>query len=316
MVLRDLLDVLETGHRRYQVLRLRRAAVVIALDVEGRLFAALDDEVLHRVNPEALLASAPGEVYGNPGGDGLWPAPEGSCLGYQYATGAWSVPPGLTGARFALLRTTPATALLRARVDLVNAAGVGLPTAFERRVRLRQRRSGMAVLVDETIRYLGTRTLTRREALLAPWTLCQFDSGPGCEAVFPAGAPGCVWDLYEPSEDCRALAGTLWRARTEGGPRYQLGLSEDVEWVEFRDPARGLVVHRTAARPPAPLGYIDIADRPPAEAPGGMPVRFSVYNDPTGFMEIEAAGGAPATLHPGACLTLSVTTQYHRKGDS
>lgn len=33
-------------------------------------------------------------------GYGLWPAPEGTSLGYSYATGSWRVPAGIRHARF------------------------------------------------------------------------------------------------------------------------------------------------------------------------------------------------------------------------
>ena len=53
---------------------------------------------MNRVNPDAIAGLSTREAYLNPGGDGLWPAPEGTCFGYQYATGDWRVSPGLSSA--------------------------------------------------------------------------------------------------------------------------------------------------------------------------------------------------------------------------
>ena len=57
------------------------AGVIIALDMEGRLFAVLDGEVLNRVNLDAIAGESTRKLYLNPGGDGLWPAPEGTSRG-------------------------------------------------------------------------------------------------------------------------------------------------------------------------------------------------------------------------------------------
>jgi hypothetical protein len=94
--------------------------------------------------------------------------------------------------------------------------------------------------------------------------------------------------------------------------RYQIGLDERVEWIEYRDPRRSLRVRRTADALPAGQDYIDIVDAPPTQAPGQRGVRFSVYGDTSGFMEIEAAGGCPARLTPGAVTSVRVTTTYER----
>ena len=53
------------------------AGAIAALDAEGRWFAVLHGEVLNRVNPDAIAGHSTRKGYFNPGGDGLWPAPEG-----------------------------------------------------------------------------------------------------------------------------------------------------------------------------------------------------------------------------------------------
>jgi hypothetical protein len=308
----EFLSLLDRGKRRYHLLGTDTAGVVAGLDLEGRLFAVLNGEVLNRVNPEACLNTSTKGKYLNPGGDGLWPAPEGSCLGYEYATGAWRVPPGLSGARYWVVESTPTSATMRAEIDLINGSGRGVPTAFERRIRLAKRQNAVVLTVTECIEYLGPEAVSRAECLLAPWTLCQFDCGDGCGVFFPKIEARRVRDLYEPSDDQRALHGDRWFTRTDCGKRYQISLPQTVEWIEYVDPRNDLRVRRTAELPPRGMAYVDIADQPTDRTPDGAGTRFSVYSDLGGFMEIEAAGGCPKRLASGQVLSLTVTTEYRR----
>ena len=311
MTVEELLALFEQGRRRCHLVGGEAAGCVVGLDLEGRLFAVLEGEVLNRVNPEAFARPSTMAEYVNPGGDGLWPAPEGSRLGYEYSTPEWRVPPGLTGARYRVERATDNAALVRAEIDLINASGLGVPTAFERDVTVRSEGGALVLTVTECIEYLGRGPLTASECLLAPWSLAQFDCGSGCAVRFPAAGNAAPWDLYDPSDEQRALRDGVWHTRTDAtGPRYQIGIGEGVDWLEYCDPRRGLRVRRTSGALPAGQAYIDIADRPPDANPAGPGVRFSVYSDPSGFMEVEAAGGCPAVIEPGARMPLVTTTTY------
>lgn len=316
MTLSELVRLFDTSHRRYRLVGTEKAGAVAGLDLEGRLYAVLNGEILNRVNPEAFLGTCTRERYLNPGGDGLWPSPEGSRLGYEYSTGAWRVPPGLSSARFWLTTTAPDRATIRAEIDLVNAQGLGIPTAFERHIQVLPAANVVTLVVTEVIEYLGPTTHPRETLLLAPWTLCQFDCGDGCEARFPDAGTGCVWDLYGPSDERRTCRNGVWHVQTAGGPRFQLGLAPQVTYVEFVDPRRGLTVRRTSAPLAADQAFTDLADRPPQHEPDGPPIRFSIYSDPTCFMEIEAAGGSPHEIRPGCRLELAVTTEYRLDGGS
>lgn len=310
MKAKDLIALFDGCHKRVQLIGDLSCGVIAGLDLEGRLYAVLGGEVLNRVNPAAVHGiSGPGG-YLNPGGDGLWPAPEGSRFGCHYATGAWRVPPGVSGARYVVSEGAARMAVLQADVDLVNAEGQGIPIRCVRSVTVQPSPHGLAITSVEAFDYLGIRPLDRRTCRIAPWTLCQFDCGPGCETVFPDGGAGCVWDLYDPSDDRRQLSAGLWHVQTDGRARFQLGLGASVPWIEFRCPARGLRVRRTAEPLAAGLDYIDLADRPAQADADPRGVRFSIYSDANGFMEIEAAGGMPAVLEPAARLAVAVTTTF------
>jgi hypothetical protein len=289
------------------------AGAIIALDMEGRLFAVLDGQVLNRVNPDAIAGESTQKLYLNPGGDGLWPAPEGTSLGYQYATGAWRVTPGLRAARYRVARAAKHEAEVIAEVDLINAQDRGIPTLFKREIVVTPGRRSLTVRTVESITYIGRTPLRRTNCLLAPWTLCQFDSGPGCEVVFPCTRKADVWDLYDdPSDAQRQWGARMCRTATNGAQRYQIAISAAVPWIEYRDPQRGLRVRRQAGSLPKGQAYIDIRDAAPEVPPTRQGVRYSVYSDVSGFMEIEAVGGCPAVIRPDTQMSIAVTTQFAR----
>jgi len=304
----ELLQLFRQGGKRSLLIGNENNGVIAGLDLEGRLYFVYNGEVINRVNTAAVLGITTRKGYLNPGGDGLWPAPEGTCYGYQYATGSWRVPPGLAYARF--LETAPG--VIEAEVELINAQGIGLPTLFRRMVELDHQANTMTVKVTESIRYLGAQTWTADKIMLAPWTLCQFDCTPDCEVVFPATKPEDVWDLYDPSDDQRYRDGALIRTHNSTTSRYQLGLAAPIAWIELRHPGKQLKVRRSALALPPDRHYIDIADAPPQTQPSPRGVCYSIYSDPAGFMEIEATGGAANELTPGLELSVTVITTIDR----
>lgn len=330
----ELLTAFASAGKRTHLVGDLQTGVIIALDMEGRLFTVKDGEVMNRVNPKAIAGQSTQNEYLNPGGDGLWPAPEGTSLGYQYSTGAWRVAPGLGAVRYLVTEVNQKGTTIRGEVDLINGRGQGVPAIFKRQIKVDAAKDSVTVHVQESIIYIGSAALKNKDCLLAPWTLCQFDSGPGCEVVFPCAAvpnksgavkssrtaasskftKSAVWDLYdEPSSDQRQWRKSLCHTATDGAMRYQIGIGKDTPWIEFHDPRRGLKVRRSAGALPEGQSYIDIRDAAPSELPSKKGVRYSVYSDKAGFMEIEAVGGCPKILLPGATLSIRVSTRFTLK---
>jgi hypothetical protein len=203
--------------------------------------------------------------------------------------------------------------LISAEVDLINNQGRGIPTIFKRRIAVTRSRNAVTVNVIESITYIGREPLRPADGLLAPWTLCQFDCGPGCEVVFPCERKASVWDLYDqPSDAQRTWTAKQCCTRTDGSQRYQIAIDASVPWIEFRNPGRGLTVRRKAEPLSPGLSYVDIRDSAPDLPPTKKGVRYSVYSDTANFMEIEAAGGCPKVIVPDTELQLSVNTRYTR----
>jgi hypothetical protein len=311
MEAKKLLAAFAQAGKRTHLVGTLSAGVIVALDMEGRLFTVQENKVLNRVNPAAIAGQSNRELYLNPGGDGLWPAPEGTTLGYQYAAGGWRVSPGLRAIRYAVIASGGDSATITGEVDLINNKGQGVPAIFKRRIKVAPVAGGVTVQVRESITYIGSATLRNTACLLAPWTLCQLDSGPGCAVVFPCPDATVVTDLYEEdSSSQRTFRKGRCVTKADGAMRYQIALDHRVPWIEFTDPRRGLTVRRSSGSIQEGQSFIDIRDAGPEVRPSKTGARYSVYSDTAGFMEIEAVGGCPESLAPDTEMSILITTRY------
>ena len=130
----EVISLFKDAGRRTVFIGTEKAGCIVALDQEGRLFYVHNGEVISRVNDAAIKGITNRSGYLNPGGDGLWPAPEGTCFGYEYATGNWRVPPSLTNARFMVLEQSANSVTIEAEIDLANASMKAIPTIFRRTI--------------------------------------------------------------------------------------------------------------------------------------------------------------------------------------
>ena len=305
----ELIGLMLQSQRRAEVTGTLENGVIAALDLEGRLYTVVNGRVLNRVVPSAILNRSNKSAYLNPGGDALWPAPEGNCYGYEYASGSWRVPPAITGAVWEVVEQSENKTVIRAEIDLVNNQQLGIPCEFERHIEIERSENSLIQHVTETIRYIGTRTLTKGEFSLAPWSLCQFDSGRGCIVKMPPPEEGDILDMYESSLSHRRISGDKYVVDTQTDFRFQLGLSQNIPWIEFIS-GNDFRVRRTVGKLPPGQNYIDIADVSPEQLPSDFGIKLSVYCDPSGFMEMEACGGCSDTLLPGTELSVKITTEY------
>ena len=306
---RELLDLLQKAFCRSHLIGNEENGIISALDLEGRLFTIVNGKVVNRVVSSAIMSRSNKTMFQNPGGDVLWPAPEGTSFGYEYSTGRWRVPPSITGASWEVISFTLTSAVIRAEIDLVNNRQVGIPCEFERHIEMNRNGNSLVQEVKEVIRYIGQKTINKGEFLLAPWSLCQFDAGDDRKVIMPPPVKEDIWDLYDPSENYRRVKDGFYVVDTLPQKKFQLGISANVPWIEYIA-GNDFRVKRSTEDLPAGQSYIDIADTPPEQLPSDRGVKFSIYCDPSGFMEIEACGGCPLTLNPRAELSVNITTTY------
>ncbi|MBX2922681.1 MAG: hypothetical protein KF746_10855 [Chitinophagaceae bacterium] len=311
MHVKDLQAAFDRAGKRTHFIGDAKAGVLVALDMEGRLFTIWNEEVINRVNLDAIRFWSDQSTYYNPGGDVLWPAPEGTMLGYQYATGKWRVSPAIRFAHYQVKQHEERHALVEAEVDLINNSGIGLPTVFSRDISVSQEGDEVTVCVRESVTYTGKEKLKASEILIAPWTLCQFDTDHGNKVVFPFQNEACIWDLYDDTivPQC-ILHGDIMEIPADGKKRFQVGLAPSVSWIEFHHVQQNLRVKRSASVIPSSQSYIDISDADPQCIPTPRGVRYSVYNDSSNFMEIEAVGGCPELIQQGTVMSVDVETRY------
>jgi hypothetical protein len=305
----ELIDLMHKCHRRLHITGTPENGIITALDMEGRFFTIVNGKVLNRVVPSSIRNRSNRNAFLNPGGDTLWPAPEGTCLGYEYSTGKWRVPPAITGAVWEVIEQSERKSVIRAEIDLVNNRQLGIPCEFERYLEFELYGNSLIQNVTEIIRYIGARTLNKGEFSLAPWSLCQFDSGQGCRVSMPPPSSGAILDMYDPSLSKRGMSGDKYIVETDTDFRFQLGLGESVPWIEYIKRNDFRVKRSTKTLPPGQK-YIDISDAPPGQYPSDKGIRLSIYCDPSGFMEIEACGGCTDSLVPGTELSVNITTEY------
>ncbi len=306
----QLLQLFADASKRAVLIGSPAFGVVAGLDLEGRLYLIHDREVISRVNPDAIRGYSDRRGYRNPGGDGLWAAPEGTTMGYQYATGQWRVPPGLTRARFEVVESSENHAVIEAEVELINAQGLGIPTLFRRDVTVEPEHG--RIRVAEEIEYIGARTLQSGEFLLAPWTLSQFDTVPGTVTYFPPCPEAAIRELYDSGARFRTRTPERIESVATPEQRYQIALPASVAWIAMDLPAKGVKIRRWALAAETGTEYIDIADAAPDTPPVADGVCYSIYSDPSGFMELEAAAAVPAALQPGTVLRVTVFTSIER----
>lgn len=306
MNIEQLVEICSRSGRRPQVISCGNAAVIATLGMEGRLFFAYNGEVVslfRRESAENISTSKTG--YLNPGGDGFWPAPEGTKFGYEYSTGSWRVPAAIISAQYDTVNSSGDSLEIAAEIDLINNQQLGIPCRFTRKVQLKEA-DGAAVFEQfDSIEYLGCCELAAGTFSIAPWSLSQFVVDEKTIARF--GDPGSpVRDLYAPSRDLLTSDGKIVTMKHDNKNRIQLALPEKSGFVELLLPEKNLQITRTSAPLDANLHPVDIADYPPDAEPGD-PVRYSIYNDPSGFMELETVGGCTDDLIPGAILGVSMT---------
>lgn len=305
----DLIDLLKKAHRRSHITGTLENGIIAGLDLEGRLFTVINNRVINRVVPSAIINRSDRKGYLNPGGDALWPAPEGTRFGYEYTTDNWRVPPSITGAVWDVVSSSPESVVIRAEIDLINNLMVGIPCEFERHISITFSNNTLIQNVKELIRYIGRKTLVREEFLLAPWSLCQFDSGINCMVIMEPPAPNDIWDMYSLSNSKRRISDDKYVVDTQTDFRFQLGIGKDVKWIQYNK-GEDFSVKRYAGRKDGQMDYIDISDISPELEPSSKGVNLSIYCDPSGFMEIEACGGCPEELYPGTETSVTIITEY------
>lgn len=182
---------------------LPRARLALCPTLTGRVFVEVDGRFLHRTDMET--AAHPDKPFNNLGGNNLWPAPEGGTFGFNYRGNQWCVQPCINAQPFTVLRHDAAGAVLQKEVGLVNRAGTELRVLMKREARLtpaptwlKKYAASMALCYATTDSFTILNEVPAEKALIAAWTLEQFDATDDTLAFCLVEQPGSAinFDFY------------------------------------------------------------------------------------------------------------------------
>lgn len=289
--------------------------VILAAALQGRIFAALDDELLHRL--DVPLAEHPSDSFNNLGGNSLWPAPEGGDFAFNYPSdgGPWRVQDGINSVPSHML--PDGRGMIR-EITLENRKGVSASLLHSRIISVPEygfgRKYGVKELVYCSCDSLElTRPLPASEFLMSAWSLEQFDLTDG---AFGFGTAKPVekavnTDFYGDPGSKIVRAGETFAFRFGGPDRLQIGISEKAEpgVIGAYIPEKDLAVVRRIVRADAGT-RINFADNEQKDGVYSADDKYSIFYGPDArFFEVESL--APVRIVNGLTTGSSMETETH-----
>ncbi len=279
------------------------AAYLLCPDMGGRVFAELNGHSMHRLDLAAVRR--PDQPFANYGGCNVWPAPEGGPLGFNYRGTEWYVQPAINREPFTVEVAGSDGARLAKTIELVNRAGVHVATRMER---LFERLPGpppglpagelaAGLAYRTTDRFTVLNTVDAESALLAAWTLEQFDACDETVAFAAVDEPEAAINeaYYDPPRERLAFYPRGFTYRVDGRKKGQIGIRQAAEarFIGCYDLSRRLLVLRWNAGPAGGL-YFNIADNDQPGGPRSAADAYSIFNsDPDmAAFELETIGAA------------------------
>ena len=263
--------------------------VIVSNKLQGRIFASLNDQLVHRFLDE--LAADPDPVeFNNLGGNSLWPGPEGGDFAFNYPpNGSWYVQDGINRVPTVTVENSAAKIVVEKNIELLNRKGNTVKLKFRRTVIPLQSSDFPAGKYD--VEFTGYHSVDEliplaeypvSEAICCAWSLEQF---PGAEGIIGFGrclgpAANCAnSDFYGDPAERLVYQDDIFRFDLGGPSRLQIGVKAESAPVLLGaiDPQRKtLALRMTPARPDG--RYINIADNDQTSGPYGAADMFSIFN--------------------------------------
>jgi hypothetical protein len=273
---------------------------MISAELQGRIFCALGNELIHRLDVGRVVEPSPDE-FKNLGGNSLWPAPEGGPFAFNYPPEGeeWFVPPLVADAASEIVDADSGQAVIEKRGKLTNRAGVTGHVQMRRKVALPHDHPVPEGFGLKGIRYFCEDTIAPLEDiegdsyLISPWSLEQFPGGEGITAFASVTTPeGSVNEDYYgvPGDRLQYHSGGFTFA-LGGKERHQIGVrvSHSPRLIGSLDARRSLLVLRKTAEQGG--RYFNIADNDQPSGPWSARDLFSVFNGgDLDFYELETIG--------------------------
>ena len=290
--------------------------VLIAPNLQGRIFCQVGGELIHRFDQTPLNPVKPGE-FRNLGGNSLWPAPEGGPYAFNYLpnSDAWLVQEGVNDINYRIISQSPESAVIQKEIILTNRKGRNFRVRFCRSISIVNTARCTADFNVQALSYTCEDVITplesydRNDVLIAPWSLEQFPGGEGVTAFVKVSKAGesVNADFYGSPGDRLSYGDGFFTFALGGGERLQIGIkvANHPEFIGVLDPARCLLILRTT--PPQSGIYFNIADNAQHGGPFSAADMYSIFNGgPMGFYELETIASmqmAGMSVAPGRLVS-------------
>ena len=284
--------------------------ILVSPGLQGRIFAHLGGELVHRLDVERTQRPAAGE-FNNLGGNSLWPAPEGGPLAFNYLPGSdeWVVQPGIADVACEIVEHGGQHALIEKTIALTNRKGTDVQVRFRRHVEVVDAREGdphpagksrraLAYRSEDTLEPLGD--VARGDVLLAAWSLEQFPGGEDVTAFACMAKPreAINFDFYGMPAQPPVFGERCFTLALGGTAKFQIGVTVNSRptLLGALDRRRSLLMLRHTE---AGDGlYFNIADNDQPDGPFAAADMYSVFNGgDLDFFELETI--APMMEHDG-----------------
>ena len=278
------------------------ARVALCPTLGGRVFAEVAGRFMHRVDLETV--ARPEKPFNNFGGGNLWPAPEGGKFGFNYRGNEWYVQPCINSQPFEIVQEEPSSAAIHKEATLTNRAGASLQTILKREIRLLPTPAWLAKSpADAAVSYVTEDSfvvlnkVSVEEALIAAWTLEQFDTTPDtvsfCAVENPASAIN--FDFYAHPGGRIAYRPRGFTYRTDGQRRGQVGVKVAAKprFIGFYDLSTCVMCVRENRNAGEGL-YFNMADNDQPGGPYSAADSYSIFNSDPDMraFELETVGAA------------------------
>lgn len=279
-------------------------------DMGGRVFAEVCGLVAHRMDMGTVRN--PNQPFNNFGGCNFWPAPEGGRYGWNYDGDEWRVQPAINNQPFDVEWVTKHGAMVAKDAALTNRAGTVAQVRMSRVVdsaelpdALRSCRLRGHVAFETRDVITLTKGLPVEEALVAAWTLEQFDATEGTVAFCAVNDPKTAinFDFYEHPGERISYFEKGFTYKVDGGCAGQIGIkrSAGAAFVGFYDPGRKLLCVRENLSTDEGL-YFNIADNDQPGGPLSAADNYSIFNSDPDMMAFELETVGSAEVEAGVLL--------------
>lgn len=260
---------------------------LLCSDMGGRIFGECCGLNLHRIDLEC--AEHPSSSFNNYGGNTFWPAPEGGRFGFNYRGNDWFVQPAINEQPFQVIRFDATSALIGKDTKLVNRTGAELDVQMRREFNLLS--EPHAALKDLPLRgffsyatvdsFMVRNSIPQERALIASWTLEQFDATDGTISFCAVAAPEAAinFDYYEHPGDYISYYQKGFTYRTNARRKGQIGVraSAGALFIGFIDRSRGLICVRENLGPKGGV-HFNMADNEQKDGPYSAADNYSIFN--------------------------------------